>query len=481
MSSSGKHPVPRQALLSALPPPWPSDPFADIQRRVRTSGRKVVVLDDDPTGTQTVHDLWVLTRWTTQALRFALAEPSPTFFVLTNSRSLPTKAAVELNREIADNLAQVAGEMDCDFDLVSRSDSTLRGHFPAEVDILQARLQSCAGGSHDGIIVCPFFLEGGRLTAHDIHWVTEGDTLTPAAQTEYAHDATFGYTKSNLREWVEEKTGGRIPATEVWTVSIDVIRKQGPSGVRDILEKAAEGRVIAVNAVSYQDLAVFVAGLLDAEDRGKRFLFRTAASFVRVRGGIEDRSLLAATDMAEATTGARQGGGLILVGSYVDKTTRQLSAALGLPHISAQELSVRRVLDSADREAEIQRVAAEAGRALAAGRESLIYTSRSLVTERGRAGELGIGQQVSSALVEVVRRIGVEPRFVIAKGGITASDVATAGLGVERAWVLGQILPGIPVWRLGEESRFPGVPYVVFPGNVGDDDSLAKTIHILRA
>ena len=79
-----------------------------------------------------------------------------------------------------------------------------------------------------------------------------------------------------------------------------------------------------------------------------------------------------------------------------------------------------------------------------------------------------------------MRRLTVVPRFIIAKGGITSSDVATDGLDVRRAWVLGQILPGVPVWRLNEESRFPGLPYVVFPGNVGTDDSLARAIEILR-
>ena len=38
-------------------------------------------------------------------------------------------------------------------------------------------------------------------------------------------------------------------------------------------------------------MEVFVRGLLAAEAAGKRFLYRTAASFVQVRAGIEPRSL----------------------------------------------------------------------------------------------------------------------------------------------------------------------------------------------
>jgi uncharacterized protein YgbK (DUF1537 family) len=235
-------------------------------------------------------------------------------------------------------------------------------------------------------------------------------------------------------------------------------------------------------------MAVFVAGLLAAEEEGQRFLFRTAASFVKVRGGVPDRELLTAREMFACEMFARETlgpemretrGGLIAVGSYVDKTTRQLERARGLVGLVPVELSVRRILgaESAD---EVTRVVRAADEALRAGRDALIYTSRERITERGRAGDLEAGQQVSAALVDVVRRVGPTPRYLIAKGGITSSDVATEGLGVERAWVLGQILPGIPVWRLGAESRFPGLPYVVFPGNVGTDDSLAEAVHILR-
>jgi uncharacterized protein YgbK (DUF1537 family) len=475
MDITGERPIPKQALLSTLPPEWPEDPFPKIQRRV--GAIKTVVLDDDPTGTQTVHDLWVLTRWPPQALRSALTDKNPTFYVLTNSRSLPERAAVTRNQELAASLTAIAGELGCDFDVVSRSDSTLRGHFPAEIDALEAMLRPCLGRNYDGIVICPFFLEGGRLTAYDVHWVQEEDAVVPAALTEFARDATFGYTRSNLCQWIEEKTAGRVKADQVLSISLDVIRQRGPPGVRTVLDRARDGRMVVVNAVSYRDLAVFVDGLLDAQDSGKRFLFRTAASFVKVRGGVPERGLLSAEEMD--STG--QAGGLIVVGSYVDKTTRQLRSARKLPGVTTQELSVRRILDPGLRQAEIEQVATAASQALAAGREALVFTSRDLVTEHGRAGELSIGQQVSSALVDVVRRISVAPRFVIAKGGITSSDVATDGLGVERAWVLGQILPGIPVWRLGSESRFPDRPYVVFPGNVGADDSLSKAIQILRA
>jgi uncharacterized protein YgbK (DUF1537 family) len=375
-------------------------------------------------------------------------------------------------------------EVGAEIDVVSRSDSTLRGHYPAEIDALRQTLEPRLGFTYDGVIICPFFIEGGRLTANDVHWVTEGETLIPAAQTEYARDVTFGYRHSNLREWVEEKTAGRVPASQVISITLDTIRREGPEGVRHNLSQVRDGRVAIVNAVSYRDLGVFVAGLLRAEDAGQRFLFRTAASFVKVQGGILDRGLLTAAEMTgDLTTADEQtssAGGLIVAGSYVDKTTRQLARARQLANVRPIELSVRRVLDTRTRNTEVDCVLAETESALSAGKEALVYTSRERVTERGRAGELDIGQLVSSALVEIVQRVQHRPRYLIAKGGITSSDVATKGLGVERAWVLGQILPGIPVWRLGTESRFPDLPYVVFPGNVGSEESLAQAIQILK-
>ena len=282
-----EQPIFKADLLNTLPPEWPEDPFPDIQRRVWAGGRKVAVLDDDPTGTQTVHDLWVVTQWTPEALWPVLqsgppdassgagSAENPVFYVLTNSRSLSQDQAVALNREIAANLAAAAGKTGCQVDIVSRSDSTLRGHYPAEIDALRVTLEPLLGCTYDGTILCPYFLEGGRLTAHDVHWVTEPDPLSgderliPAAQTEYARDPTFGYQHSNLREWVEEKTRGRVLASDVVSISLDHIRKEGPEGVRRVLAQVTGGRVCIVNALTYRDMAVFVAGLLAAEDAGQ--------------------------------------------------------------------------------------------------------------------------------------------------------------------------------------------------------------------
>jgi uncharacterized protein YgbK (DUF1537 family) len=110
----------------------------------------------------------------------------------------------------------------------------------------------------------------------------------------------------------------------------------------------------------------------------------------------------------------------------------------------------------------------------------VVMTSRQLVTGADKEESLQIGAVVSAALVAVVRGLTVRPRFVVAKGGITSSDIATRGLDIKRALVLGQIAPAVPVWQPAAGSRFPGVPYVVFPGNVGGADTLADVVQTLR-
>lgn len=472
-------PVSKSELFVALPPEW-NDPrlFSALQAEIRASGRKVVVLDDDPTGTQTVHDISVLTQWPVDALRDALADDDSVFYILTNSRSVPADRAAAMNVEIARNLAHAARQVKRDFVVVSRSDSTLRGHYPVELDALRETLERELGYPFDGHVIVPFFLEGGRFTIGDSHWVQEGERLIPAAQTEYARDATFGYAHSNLREWIEEKTDSRYRADEVVSISLDAIRREGPAGVAEILGAINGYRPIIVNAASDGDMQVFVAGLLRAEANGKRFLFRTAASFVRARGAFTPREMLKPSDLYQKD--AKGIGGLVVVGSYIQKSSEQLRALQALDIISSVELNVMRVLYPSMREHEITHAAGELDSAIQAGRTALIFTSRELVTGATRAQSLLIGQSVSGALIEVVRRLAIPPRFVIAKGGITCSDVATRALGVVNARVLGQIAPGVPVWRLGDESRFPGMPYVVFPGNVGARDTLAQVVEELR-
>jgi uncharacterized protein YgbK (DUF1537 family) len=461
-----------QETFNALPPVWPEDLLPAIRREIDARPLSLVVLDDDPTGTQTVYDVPVLTGWEVRTLVDEFNRRTPLFYVLTNSRSAPQVQAVELAREIGANIFEASRQTGRAFEVISRSDSTLRGHFPAEVDALADVLEMRQAVT----LVMPFFEEGGRYTIGDVHYVKEGNDLVPAAQTPFAADAVFGYRHSDLKEWVEEKTRGRVPASSVRSLAIDDIRLKGPDCVASKIAECPPGSVCIVNAADYRDMEVVVLGLLKTTDKGAHFLFRTAASFVRVRAGLRPHSLLTAKEVLSAD----KAGGLIVIGSHVPCSSEQLSHLLANTDIHEIELNVKRILAPAARDSQISRIVRFADGALSQCKDVVVYTSRELITSDDDLGSLSVGSAVSEALVEIVGSISAPLRYLIAKGGITSSDIATKALAIGRAHVLGQILPGVPVWRCGPESRFPGMPYVVFPGNVGSADAITTVFRSLR-
>ena len=461
-------------VLADLPPEWPHDLTPAIRAAVQESGRKLVALDDDPTGVQTVHDTAVLARWSIDDLSAELLDPRPVCFILTNSRSLPERDAARLNQEIATNLVAASRATGVPVVVASRSDSTLRGHFPAETDALAAVL-----GPIDGMLLVPAFFEGGRFTAGDIHWVQTGAGLVPAAETEFARDPTFGYSASNLRAWVEEKTRGRIRASQVASIGLDDLRGGGPERVAMLLGSVQEHQPVVVNAASYRDLEVVALGVLRAEATGKRFLYRTAAGFVRVRAGLPERALLSRAEFVGADAPSSLPG-LVVVGSHVRRSGEQLADLLGQPGIAPVELDVPSLLDAGRRNAVIGAAQRQASAALADGATPVIFTSRTVEQAVDRGAQLDISRSVSAALVATVRSMTGRPGWIIGKGGITSSDIGTAALDVRRAIVLGQIAAGVPVWRLGPETRYPGLPYVVFPGNVGGVETLTVVVNTLR-
>jgi uncharacterized protein YgbK (DUF1537 family) len=464
--------ISKSQLLNKLPDEWPHDLRSAIKKQIGADRHKIVVLDDDPTGTQTIHGLPVLTEWSLETLAAEFKNDLSAFYILTNSRSYTLPVACKINTEIGHNLAAAARQACQKFVVISRSDSTLRGHFPGEVEALSDALAQ----NYDGWIIIPFFLEGGRYTVDNIHYVEEDGILVPAAETEFARDRVFGYSKSNLCDWTAEKTGGNISAKDVASISIENLRKGGPESVTTILMGLHNGKYCVVNAASYRDLEVFVQGLLAAEARGKKFLFRTAASFVQVRAGISPRQLITKTDLQLS----RAGGGLTVVGSYVPRSTKQINSLLTARDVSHTEISVASLLDDRFRDSEIDRVVNEIETVLRQGKDMLIFTSRQLMTGKDSRSSLQIGQKISQGLIVILRRIQTVPRYILAKGGITSSDIATGAFDVKKAFVLGQIQPGVSVWRLGNESRFPDLPYIVFPGNVGDENALVNIVHQLK-
>jgi uncharacterized protein YgbK (DUF1537 family) len=474
-------------LLAHLPPePTEASLFGDIQRGIAESKRKLVVIDDDPTGTQTVHDVELLTTWNVPLLTDALGKRSQLFYLLTNSRSMPERDASGLNYDIAQQLVAASQATQTDFVLASRSDSTLRGHYPAEITALEDGLLAAGSAGFDGHLIVPAFFEGGRYTINNTHYVatstTPPITLIPAHETPFAQDSVFGYKTAYLPDWIEEKSRGRWKAEQVISIDLETIRRDGPQAVAQQLSRVTGGTPVIINAAGYGDLAVVVLGLLQAEAQGKRFAYRTAASFVRLRGAVANRPLLQAREIVRARSDTS--GGIVVVGSYVPGSSKQLENLLSLSNVIGIELAVERVIGETS---EAEAVCREAGQQLEAairsGRVGVLYTSRKLIIGTNDTHSLEIGKKVSHALIAALHQVSTLPRFIVAKGGITSHDVAQKGLGAERALVLGQLFPGVPVWRLEgtSQSHFSGVPYIVFPGNVGGPETLRQAIEVLSA
>ncbi|RSL76857.1 hypothetical protein BHE90_004951 [Fusarium euwallaceae] len=469
--------------INALPPALSDNVIDTVQSVVHKRQVPVlVVLDDDPTGTQTCHDINVLTVWDVDTLQQEFSMSPTGFFILTNSRALPSGEARALVTEICQNVRIAAEKSQKAFEVVLRGDSTLRGHLPEEPEAAEEAL-----GGFDGWIVAPFFFQGGRYTIDDIHYIEEDGILVPVSQTPFAQDATFGYKNANLRRYVMEKCGARFDESCFISITIEDIRLGGPARVAKKLlsVETCSNCVFIVNAAAESDMHVFVAGLLDAEKLGRRYLYRTAAAFVSSRLGIKGIQPLTLKDLGVFTDTPNSPGGLIVAGSYVPKTTAQLAVLRERrgDKISVIELDVGELIASVEAADAVVKAAAEQASAkITEGHDVLVMTSRSLIKGIDALDSLRIGSKVAKALVQLVEAINVRPRYLIAKGGITSSDAATKGLKMRRAKILGQAAPGVPLWRCDEEtSRHRGVPYVVFPGNVGSDQTLADVVEAWSA
>ena len=440
--------------------------------------KKLVVLDDDPTGVQTVHDVSVYTDWEEESIRNGFEEKEAMFFILTNSRSFSVEETTKVHQDIAARVAKVARELGQDFMIISRGDSTLRGHYPLETQLLSDGLTKNEGVVIDGEIICPFFPEGGRYTMDNIHYVKEQDNLVPAGMTEFARDKTFGYKSSDLTEYVEEKTEGKYHKEDCITISLDELNALDVQGIKDKLMSAQNMAKIIVNAVSYADLKVFCAALVLAMKAGKHYMARTAAAFTKVMGRISDQPLLGRAQLE----GDTKNGGIVLIGSHVKKTTDQLNCLKELDgQADFMEFQVNTVFEENGLEKAVERTVKAAEEKILSGRTVVIYTSRQLLAPENMTPEekLHISVKISNAVTSIIGKLSVKPKFIIAKGGITSSDVGTKALRVKKARVMGQVKKGIPVWMTGEESKFPGMPYIIFPGNVGEVSTLKEIVEEL--
>ena len=451
-----------------------------------------MVLDDDPTGSQTVHGCPLLLRWDSETLRRGLAHPSPLLFVLANSRALDPAAAAARTREICRALkpvleqAQAAGELD-QWLIVSRGDSTLRGHFPLESEVIAAEL-----GPFDAAFLAPAFLPGGRTTLGGVHYL-HGQ---PVHTTPFAADRLFGYGTSDLAAWVEEKSAGRIPAAAVQRLGLAELEGDPDRLCRRIADLRGQPWIV-VDAERPQHLAALGAAVraltapaaAERWGRPRRFLFQSAASLLNglVESGPQP---LDARGLAGLRRRGRDGEplpGLVLVGSHVPLADAQLAQLLREPACALVELDVAKLWRVLEGPASTELLGsleqswlAQLRALLAAGRTPVLATSRGEVTcaspeERRRLG-LGLAALMARLAAALAPQLG----YLISKGGITSHTLLADGLAVDQVELQGQLLPGLSLVLTPAAAAAARLPVLTFPGNLGEAGTLAAAWRLME-
>lgn len=401
--------------------------------------RRVVVFDDDPTGTQTVSEVDVILDGSASSIERAFRSPGPVL-LLTNTRSMPEPVAVARVRELQERVEAVARAHDEACVMVLRGDSTLRGHVFAEVD---------AVAEPDSVtLFVPAFLEGGRTTVAGEHRIRIHGVDQNVADTEFARDPSFGFRSRRLVDWVAEVGHGR----RARMVPLDALRTTSGTALTEALLDAQPGEVVIPEIAEAADIDLALRGLLAAESAGRPIVIRSAATFMAARAGLRSRSI----DRVDLPTGSRV---LVVCGSHTHASSEQLVA---LERDGHPTLEVDPDSDTALVEGSVLRTLDRSGAAVVA-------TPRRFVD----GTDLANGQMFLDALGPVISTIAPAVDAVVAKGGITSAHVAEV-LGAKRARVEGHLQPGVALWTLELPGRH--LPYAVVPGNVGGPQTLTDIL-----
>jgi len=488
---------------------------------------KIVVFDDDPTGSQTVHSCPLLLRWDAASLRQGLADPSPLLFLLVNTRDLAPEQArsrlTSLCRTLQPLLAEAvaAGTIDR-WLVVSRGDSTLRGHFPLESEVIEAEL-----GPFAASFLVPAFLPGGRTTAAGVH-LLHGE---PVHRSAFAQDRLFGYGTSFLPAWVAEKTAGAIPAEAVQRIDRSdleaaVAEREGfdGKGFQALVGRLADLRGnpwVVVDGERPAQLAAFAAAVAAAVDQAsdpaagpvskgdgttasaptpapapapgpRRFLFQSAASLITALAELppQPRDAAGLAALRRCGPDGQPLPGLVLVGSHVPLADAQLAALLAEPACGGVELEVAKVarvlagplpdrlLPSLE-SAWLERLQA----VLARGQTPVLFTSRGELACSSPAERRALGEALAGLMARLAARLAPQLGYLISKGGITSQTLLADGLELAMLRLEGQLLPGLSLLRpagAGVPGALAGLPLITFPGNLGDGQTLLESWRLME-
>ncbi|MBN2274824.1 MAG: hypothetical protein JXK95_10860 [Bacteroidales bacterium] len=435
---------------------------------------KMVILDDDPTGIQTVHGCLLLTQWDDETLRMAFEDKVPFFYILTNSRSMDSAKAESVCREVTESVVRLNRAYGFQLVLISRSDSTLRGHFPHETDTIKDVLSAHNITSDFPVLFIPAFFEAGRYTLNNIHYMRNGDELIPVGETEFARDHVFGYHSSDLVKYIIEKSDSRITRNAIGSISMADIRDSEICEIIRIFEDLKKKAFVIVNAFSYYDLQKTSLALLTLSLKNREpLVLRTSSSMPKAISGLKNVPFLIKKDLIKINR-----PGFFIIGSHVQKTTGQIDMLLKSGEVKGIEVDVNRLPEI---QGEMLIKTLESVRAcLEQGLTPVVYTSRREVRTEDKSERLNLGKKTSSFLVEIIKKLPARPSYILAKGGITAHDILTNGLELQSARVAGQIMAGVPVVVTGSNHKYPSMPYIIFPGNVGDENALVTIFNMLN-
>lgn len=410
---------------------------------------KTVVLDDDPTGTQSASNVRVLLVSDAELLTDALRDED-SVYVQTNTRAIDERSAVALVRRVRDDALAAGRALGEEIQFVLRGDSTLRGHVFAETE------QFLDGEAL--MVFVPAFPDGGRTTRAGIHYVRTDGADTPAHETEYAADPVFPFTSGVLADYVAEKSSRTALPISLAEVRGDVL------DLALILQNAAPGAVAVPDAVTNDDIRLIADAIRIARSRGRSIVVRSAAPLAAMLAGVESDGLLA-TPLVDGRPPA-----LLVCGSHTGGASAQLelvSRSWGPTSVIDTDVALREP-DKAGHDAAARATGTTDG-------VVIVTTSRERSSEHNT---LVHGEHVMRALTTAVRDLLPSVAVVIAKGGITSAEVARVGIGAASAVVLGQVLPGVSVWRM---TAYDGreILYIVVPGNVGGPETLVDVLAAL--
>jgi uncharacterized protein YgbK (DUF1537 family) len=419
----------------------------------------LIVLDDDPTGAQAQAGVPVVLDWGPELLAAVAYRGPRAVHLLTNTRALSgDEARIVTGQAAAAAAAAFPGSR-----ILLRGDSTLRAHLLPEYVGLR---DAICPGLTPVLMLVPALPAAGRITEGGVHYLQQGGSRIGLELTEYARDPDFAYSSARLLDWAEERSGGFFAASAGVELGIERIRRAGAGAVAGALLELSARRVPAVlvlDSINDSDLEIVADGLREGEQAGADVLVRSAPAFVGILSGARAERL---EPMPEGEPAV-----LVICGSYVPRSSRQLDVLARARPDSLVWVRTER-LTGGERESEIAARAAEAADRLKSGGLAVVASTRGVLQSEDR---LQAGAAIASGLAAILARVRKHADLVVSKGGITSAVNLREGLQSVLAEVLGPVRDGISLWSVDTPER-QGLPFVVFPGNVGTDEDLAELV-----